>query len=296
MRSWPVALSLVLGIIPVLLLALIVGGLLWNSWHAIEGVGFAELFSLEYSYIFGRGQYMYGLLPAIIGTLVVTFIAIAIAFPISLAIAIFAAEYALGFIGKVLRGILGTLSGIPPVLYGLTAFLFYDLLLMPSFTPHAKSPLLGGIVLSLLIIPFMAPLMDEAIRNVPLRLKEASLALGAGRWYTLTNTILPNAMPGIIAATGLGCLKAMGDLMVVAYACGREPSIPSPWWDLLQNALVPVTTTAGALSGALLPAYPCEGFSCATAYFTGLLLLIMALVVLGITTVLQKWFQRRYSR
>jgi phosphate transport system permease protein len=154
---------------------------------------------------------------------------------------------------------------------------------------------LGGVMLALLIIPFMAPLIDEAIRNVPHSLKEASLALGAGKWHTINKTILPIATPGIITATALGCLKAMGDLMVVAYACGRESMIPEPWWDLGQNALVPLTTTAGALSGALLPAYPCQGFSCSTAYFTGLLLLIMALIVLGITTFFQTWFKKRYS-
>jgi phosphate transport system permease protein len=142
----------------------------------------------------------------------------------------------------------------------------------------------------------MAPLIDEAIRNVPKALKEASIALGAGKWYTITHTILPNAMYGIIAATALGCLKAVGDLMVVAYACGREPQIPEPWWDVFQNALVPLTTTAGSLSGALIISYPCQGYSCSAAYFSGILLLVMALIVLGMASLLQGWFRKRYSR
>jgi phosphate transport system permease protein len=294
MRSWPAFVSFILGIIPVLLLASIIAVLIWKAWPTMTRVGFDELFSMEYSYVFGRGYYIFGLLPAIIGTIFITCVALAIALPISLAIAVYASEYAIGFVGRALRAILGTLAGIPPIVYGLTAIIFLRLFLEPSFAPHVNNPVIGGIVLSLLIIPFMAPLIDEAIRNVPNTLKEASLALGAGRWHTMTHTILPNAMYGIIAATALGCLKAVGDLMIVAYACGREPQIPTPWWDVFQNALVPLTTTAGALSGALVTAYPCKGFSCSTAYFTGLLLLVMALIVLGIATLLQHWFKKKY--
>jgi phosphate transport system permease protein len=295
MKSWPVYVSLILGIIPVLLLAAVVIVMFWNSWHVLSKLGLEELFSFDFSYITTDARYQFGLLPAILGTLVVTGISLIIALPVSLAIAVYASEYAAGGVGRALRGILGTLSGIPPIIYGLMAFMFYILFLHPAFFGYEKNTVLGGIMLSLLIIPFMAPLIDEAIRNVPANLKEASIALGATRWYTITKTILPNAMPGIIAATSLGCLKGMGDLMVVAYATGLNPGLPTPPWALFSNALAPLTKTAGLLSGAILPAYGCSGFACSTAYFSGLVLLVMALIVLGIATILQRWFKKRYA-
>jgi phosphate transport system permease protein len=295
MKSWPAYLSLILGIIPVLLLAAVIIVMFWNSWHTISRLGLEELFSADFSYITTDARYQFGLLPAITGTIVVSGVSLIIALPVSLAIAVYASEYSSGGVGRALRGILGTLSGIPPIVYGLMAFMFYILFLQPAFVGYEKNAVLGGIMVSLLIIPFMAPLIDEAIRNVPANLKEASIALGATRWYTVTKTILPNAMHGIIAATALGCLKGMGDLMVVAYATGLNPNFPSPPWAIFTNTLAPLTKTAGLLSGAILPAYGCNGFACSTAYFSGILLLVMALIVLGIATLLQRWFKKRYA-
>lgn len=295
MKSWPAYISLILGIIPVLLLAAVVIVMFWNSWDAISRLGLQELFSSDFSYITTDARFQFGLLPAITGTIIVTGVALIIALPISLAIAIYASEYASGGVGRALRGVLGTLSGIPPIVYGLMAFMFYVLFLHPAFFGYEKNAILGGIMLSLLIIPFMAPLIDEAIRNVPSHLKEASMALGATKWYTVTKTVLPNAMPGIIAATSLGCLKGLGDLMVVAYATGLNPNFPDPPLAIFSNTLAPLTKTAGILSGAILPAYSCQGFACSTAYFSGVLLLIMAIIVLVIATVLQRWFKKRYS-
>ncbi len=296
-RSWPTAVSLLLGLVPVLLLISVVAVLVWKSWPAMASVGFDELFSFDYSYIYGGAPaYKFGMLLPIISTLFITITALVIALPISLAIAVYASEYAAGFIGRALRAILGTLAGIPPIVYGITAAVFFRVFLDPSLAPHSTNPVLGAMILALLVIPFMAPLIDEAIRNVPSTLKEASLALGAGRWHTVLHTILPNAMYGIIAAAALGCLKAVGDLMVVALAVGKEPQIPTPWWDVFQYSLVPLTTTAGALSGALEVAYPCQGYSCSVAYFSSILLLAMALVVLGLASWLQRWFRKRYTQ
>lgn len=311
MRSWPKVFSFTIGMIPVLLLAVVVSILVWKSTFIFyRGVTLGELFSFNFHTYRYDGYYEFGLMPSIIATCMVVLGALAIALPVSLAIAIYACEYAAGAIGKALRAILGTLAGIPPIVYALTAFLFFNLLITPSFAREStvvvqatisgmqlaqnwRNPLLGMIVLALLIIPFMAPLIDEAIRNVPSSLKEASLALGAGRWYTLTNVIIPVAMPGIIAACALGCLKAMGDLMIVAFTCFTHGSWPDSLWDIMRMS--PLTGTIGQLSFVLDPVLvEIEGLPLAVSYFGALLLLVMALIVLGIATWLQRWFRKRY--
>ena len=91
-----------------------------------------------------------------------------------------------------------------------------------------NSVLLAGIVLALLAIPFMAPLIEDALRNVPNEPKQASLALGAGRWYTLVHITLPHALAGIVSAVRLGVLKVLGDLMIALFVVGyAAPNFPN---------------------------------------------------------------------
>ncbi len=310
-RSWPRALSFMLGIIPVLLLLLVIGVAVWFSSLTFYRVGWGELFSFYYQNYRQGGWWEFGLLPSIMGTLYVVLLALAISLPVSLAIAVYASEYASGAVGRVLRTILGTLAGIPPIIYGLTSFIFLGFFVSPSFTrvktvvdlaapplhpilDQQKSAILGGIMLALMIIPFMAPLIDEAIRNVPARLKEASLALGAGKWHTIGHIILPHALPGIIGACALGCFKAMGDLIIVAFTCRSNGQLPQPWWDV--SNLSPLTGTIGWLSGILYPALLGKNdLTLSVSYFSTLVLLGMALIVLGLATLLQRWFRKKYT-
>ena len=286
-------------------------------------------FSTQYSG--GVGQY--GLRPALWGTVEVVFIAMALALPVALAMAIFASEFPLGFLGRWLRTLLGVLAGIPPILYAILAIVLVgpfisnkftadwegrstadpkDIGVAPADWPAAGVPweagsfpwsptgqdnsiLLAGIMLSLLVIPFVAPLIEDALRNVPREPKEASLGLGATRWYTLRRITIPRAMPGIIAATGLGTLKVMGDVLIVFFVVGVEASLPTPLFDVLERT-GPLTSTGAALLGGVNNPDPCTvARDCSVGYFTALLLLFMALVVVVVTTVLERWFRRRLA-
>lgn len=316
-------LLLILGLVPVLAFVFIVGTLVESSLLAIEAVGLGELFSTKFTCgMMIAGPVHYGLLPALWTTLLAVVIAIAIALPASLAIAVFASEFPLGFLGRGMRAILGMLAGIPPIVYALTAGIFTKLFMIPKFCSGFRSvgdlaalgihpgdcpipglpPInpgmlpwapgtpnsifLGGFVLALLVIPFMAPFIDDALRNVPFQLKEASLSLGANRWHTLKKVTLPLALPGIISATAIGALKAVGDVMIVVLVVGlAAPGFPYPFWDVLERS-APLTSIGRTLQ--------LDGVV-DVAHFTGLLLMVIAFAIMGVATLLQRRLRRRYS-
>ncbi|MCL0105050.1 ABC transporter permease subunit [Dehalococcoidia bacterium] len=317
---------LILGLVPVLALLLIVHNLVEKSLLAIDMVGLSELFSTEFrDGAFIAGPVHYGLLPALWTTFLAVVIAVAIALPASLAIAVFASEFPSGLLGRGLRGLLGMLAGIPPIVYALTAGIFTRLFMIPKFCsgfrsvgdlaalgihpgdcpipglppinpgmlPWAQgtpnSILLGGFVLALLVIPFMAPFIDDALRNVPFELKEASLSLGANRWHTLKKVTLPLALPGIISATAVGALKATGDVMIALLVIGRAaPGLPTPLWDVLEVS-APLTSIGPTLVRDTAPVTHAP-----VAHFAGLLLLVIAFAIMGVATLLQRRLRRRY--
>jgi phosphate transport system permease protein len=133
--------------------------------------------------------------------------------------AVVANEPGAGWLGRALRAMLSVMASVPPIVYALMSIVFIEIFISPKLSgvggvyeaaappgmywwsvgglPNGGSTLLGGMMIALLVIPFMAPLIDDALRNVPGELKEASLALGASRWQTLTGVVLPFAMTGV---------------------------------------------------------------------------------------------------
>jgi phosphate transport system permease protein len=333
MRAWPRVASLGLGLIPVAMLAYMVATLVIRSVPAFtdEKVGFTNLFSTHFSSIYTTGAGQFGLVPALWATLMVAVISIGLAFPMSLAIAVFASEMAPGFVGRAMRTMLGVMSGVPPIIYAVTAGVFLSHFMMPKFTADSNfaslnadpsnlgytpdtwpppgvpwnpgslpwslpdnSTLLGGILLALLVIPFMAPLIEDALRNVPNDPKQASLALGAGRWYTLRRITLPQAMGGIISALRLGALKALGDVMIAAFIIGFESQLPNPLWDAFERS-TPLTSTGAGLVGGFTASNTCQGPRCDVAYVSGVMLMVIALLVVLVCTLLERRFRRQHT-
>ncbi len=333
-KRWTVARagSLGLALLPLAALALLAANLVVMSWPALEQVGLfggtlcpAGIISLKFCNVFSGtcpngNSCQYGLLVPLWGTFIATALALALALPASLAIAVFASEYSLGGVGRIMEVILGLLGGIPPVVYGLLSVtvmlqfmqpklggrgleadiirhlpgLPYDLARdRPVSLPTEASTLLGGVMLSLLVIPFMAPLILDAIRNVPPSLKEASLGLGATRWYTLVHVTLPGAFPSIVPAISLGILKTVGDVAVGAWTLGMVTGrIPDPLWDLFQP-VAPLTTSAAGLLGGI--GVSRSGLDLNMAYLMGLVLMVFVAVVLGLTEWLQRSWRRRLA-
>ncbi|MBN1368445.1 MAG: ABC transporter permease subunit [Dehalococcoidales bacterium] len=319
--AWPKSICFLLAIIPLCVLVLIIVSLSINLQPVFQQptsdlnrdgivdqqdyIGLKGIFSTQISGIYSSNKGQFGLIPAIWGTVIVVTIAIVIAAPISLAMAILSSEFTLGFLGKGIRALLGILAGIPPVIYALMAVFIFQLLIEPNIVPSGTPPpwysnlstskptLLAGIMLSLLLIPFLSPLFEDAIRNVPNYIKEASIGLGATRWHTLWNVTIPGAFSGIISASGLGILKVMGEVIIVTSILGYEGNIPSPFFDILRR-LPPLTATGAGFAGGIDVAYR-NPLGDAMANVAGLILIIMAIIVIVAVHFLQKQFKRRFS-
>jgi phosphate transport system permease protein len=298
--------SFILAFIPIVALAAIILSLVLNSWVAMHTGGWS-LFSTT----FDPANKSYGLLPAVWGTFLVVLVAMIIAAPVSLFLAVLANDFSISFLSTILRWTLGVLSGIPPIIYAAMTPIFFELFIWPKFAgkglpepvllkmasystlPLNGSTLLGGILLSLLIIPFLAPLMDDAIRNVPYSLKEASFSLGANRWHTLISVTLPSAISGISSALMLGILTAMGESMIVAFAIGFQiDKMPKPLFDILKSTAPLTTAIVGFSAGGFSPVQSSPLLT-SIGNFAGLMLLLGALAILGISTYLQSRFKKR---
>jgi phosphate transport system permease protein len=289
MRSWPKGISFLLTAVPVLMLLAVISLTVWQSMPAIKGIGIGEIFSTEFVGKFTASTHVYGMLPAIWGTVMVVILALGIALPASLALAVISSEFRLGVVSRSIRNALTLLSGIPPIVYALLMVVFVELIMKPKFSLN-NNTLLGGLMVALMIIPFMAPLIDDAIKNVPRELKEGSLALGMSRWHTLWHITLPNSMAGIISAISLGSLKAIGDLIIVTFAIGYErpaaaPDMTNPLWDILESTPT-LTSSAANLAGGFQVRGSCEGYDCAVAYLTALFLLIIAFGIMILLTII----------
>ena len=314
--------SLVMVIIPILVMVAVVANLVWVSLPVYKLVGLKMLFSTKFSNVFS-GLYTpgeYGLLPALWGTVLVAILALFMAFPVSMAMAVFASEFSLGGLGGWMEIVLSVLSGIPPIIYSILSIFILNVFVRPKFAgegltdafikalpglpqfnegmlPKEQCTLLGGIMLALLIIPFMAPLILDAIRGVPLGQKEASLALGATRWHTLTHVTLPAALSGIVAAVSVGTLKTIGDVVISAWTIGyTKESMPAPLWDIFERSAPLTSTAAGLISGLKPGVIGPQGLDRQVAYFAGLLLLALAFLILGLVSLVQTYLHRRFAR
>lgn len=184
-----------------------------------------------------------GVLPLILGTLLVSFGAILIALPIGLATAIYMAEVADERIRKLLKPMIELLAGIPSVVYG-----FFGLIIIVPYIQKifnlavGETALAGSIVLGIMALPTIITVTEDAIRNTPRAMKEASLALGANRLQTIMRVILPYSMSGITAAAILGIGRAMGETMAVLMVTGNAAVIPHTYLQPVRT--IPATIAA----------------------------------------------------
>ena len=182
-------------------------------------------------------QNKFGFYPFIIGTLQVTFIAIVLALPLSLATALYLYEFAPRGLKKIVVPVIDLLSGIPPVVFGVWGVLlvvpFVGDVLAPHFVEFSTgySVLSGGIVLAIMIFPLIINILLEVFATVPQGLKDASLSLGATQWQTLKKVLLVKAAPGILAATVLAISRAFGETIAVLMVCGNVPTIAENVFD-----------------------------------------------------------------
>ena len=172
-----------------------------------------------------------GILPLLWGTLYISFIALVFSVPIGLYSAIYLSEYASDRFRSIAKPVLELLAGIPTIVYGLFALLTVGPLLRDSFTQplglgsNSDSVLAAGLVMGIMLIPFVSSLSDDIINAVPQTLRDGSYGLGATQSETVKNVIIPAALPGIIGAVLLAASRAIGETMIVVLGAGAAAKL-----------------------------------------------------------------------
>lgn len=169
----------------------------------------------------------FGVLPLVTSTLITSLVAMAVAIPLGLGAAIYLSEYAAEKTRKVLKPILEILAGIPTVVYGYFALTFMTPILRGIFgqdSVEIYNMLSAGLVMGIMILPLVSSMSEDALHAVPRSLRDAALGLGATKFETSIQIILPAALSGIISAVILGISRAVGETMIVAIAAGSGPN------------------------------------------------------------------------
>ena len=168
----------------------------------------------------------FGVLPLVVGTLLVTAGACVVALPVGLATAIFLSEYAPERLRRVIKPFLEVLAGIPTVVYGYFALTFVTPVLRDVYPgTDVFNAVSASIVMGIMIIPMVSTLSEDAMISVPRSLREGSYALGATKFETATRVIVPAALSGIVASFILAISRAIGETMIVTLAAGMTPNI-----------------------------------------------------------------------
>lgn len=186
---------------------------------------------------------LFGILPLLSGTLWVSFFAILIALPFGLCVSIYMSEIASDKIRNILKPIIELLNGIPSVVYGFFGLIVIVPFLQELFNlPVGESGLAGSIVLAIMALPTIVTVAEDAMRNCPRSLREASLALGANKWQTIYKVVIPSSMSGITSGVVLGIGRAVGETMAVLMVTGNAAVMPTSILEPLRT--IPATIAA----------------------------------------------------
>jgi phosphate transport system permease protein len=207
----------------------IVGMLVWESVPFFRAIRIRDfLFDTQWTPTFADPRY--GILPLLSGTIVTTLVALLVAVPVGTVASIWLSEYCNARLRELIKPVLELLSAVPTVVYGYFALLtvtpFLKWLLakfgidLPGF-----NMLSAGLVMGVMIIPYVASLSEDAMRAVPMSLREGSFATGATKFQTAWRVVVPSAFSGVTAAYILGVSRAIGETMIVAIAAGQQPDL-----------------------------------------------------------------------
>lgn len=229
---------------------------------------------------------LFGIFPMIITSLYVTFGAIVISAPLGVACAIFLAEIASQKAQQIIRPAVQLLAGIPSVIYGLFGLAFIVPIIQNIAGVSGLSILAAIIILSVMILPTIISISEDAIRSVPNELKESSLALGTTRWQTIYGTILPASASGLITAIVLALGRAFGEAMAVKMVIGNTQTMP----DFSSNTLFGLLAVSRTLTTNIIGdiEYAAPGLHREALFATGAILFIFIIITNGVSHILLK--------
>lgn len=234
-------------------------------------------------------QKHFGILPLIFGTFLTTLIAIIIALPLGLTIAIYLNEYVSSKMASIIKPLLEILAAIPTVVYG-----FFALLVVTPFLkqliPHlsAFNALSAGIVMGIMIIPYITSLSQDALRAVPNSLREAAYGMGSTRFQTAFKVMVPAASSGIIVSVILAVSRAIGETMIVAIAAGQEPR-------LTMNPLSPIETITTYIIQVSMGDVPQDSLEYRTIFAAGMTLFVFTFLLNNISFWVKRKYQQHYE-
>jgi phosphate transport system permease protein len=231
----------------------------------------------------------FGVWPLVSGTLLTAGIALLIALPAGLLIAIYLSEYAVSSVRNTIKPLLEILAGVPTVVYGYFA-LFFVTPMLQYFYPdlagmNALSP---GIVMGIMIIPMVASLSEDALYAIPRSLREGAFAMGATRLQMISSVLVPSALGGITAAFMLAVSRAVGETMIVAIAAGQRATFHF-------NPMEQVQTMTGYIVQVSLGDTPRGSIEYSTIFAVGSLLFLMTLLLNVVSLLIRDRYRRMYQ-
>ena len=248
---------------------------LYNFFDFIFGLHWAPNVAIRTDQVAAEGSF--GMIPVLLGTLLISFIAMCVAIPIGLFSAIYLAEFATPKIRDFVKPTLEILAGIPTVVYGYFAALtaapfFRDIGFSLGLDVSSESAIAAGAVMGIMIIPFISSLSDDVIRAVPQSLRDGSMGLGATKAETIYIVILPAAIPGLVGAVLLAVSRAIGETMIVVMAAGLSAN-------LTVNPLESVTTVTVQIVSLLTGDTEFDDIKTLSAFGLGLALFFFTLLL-----------------
>jgi phosphate transport system permease protein len=225
---------------------------------------------------FGGSMGSFGVLPLVVGTLLVTLIALIVAVPLGLASAAYLSEYAPVRVRRILKPVLEVLAGVPTIVLGYFALTFMTPLLRATVgqvtTVSIFNAASAGIVMGVMIVPTIASLSEDAMTAVPTALREGAYGLGTAKRDVVTRVVMPAALSGIVAAVILALGRAIGETMIVAVAAGNLPSVT---W----NPFEQVQTMTAYIVQAVQGEAPRGSLTYESIFAVGALLFLMTLLI-----------------
>lgn len=265
----------------------IVGTLLYESASFFAHVSLWEfLTDTLWTPLFAQPRF--GIMPLVAGTLVTTAVALAVALPVGTIVAIYLSEFAPSAVREAIKPALELLSAVPTVVYGYFALQLVSPLLqrlvpgLPTF-----NMLSAGVVMGVMIIPYVSSLSEDAMRAVPMSLREGAYALGANRIITALRVVYPAALSGIVASYILAISRAIGETMIVAIAAGMQPN-------LTLDPREPAATITAFIVQVSLGDLPHGSIGYQSIFAAGITLFVLTLVFNILGYILRKRFREVY--
>jgi phosphate transport system permease protein len=265
----------------------IVAILLYESFSFFEHVSIVDfLTDRQWTPLFEDAHY--GILPLISGTITTSAIALAFAIPVGTIAAIYLSEFASHQTRETVKPILELLAGVPTIAFGYFALLFVTPLLQSIFPTLPTFNMLGpGIVIGIMVVPYIASISEDAMRSVPMSMREGSYAMGATRFQTAMRVVTPAAISGIVAAYILAISRAVGETMVVAIAAGQQPN-------LTFNPMDSAATITAYIVQVAMGDLPHGSIGYQSIFAAGLVLMLMTLFFNIIGHFTRKKFREAY--